>query len=75
MQRRNKTLRPEMECWWIVKFARGQEIYLPSEGMVADVRKLPFDADAFHVALDKGRNTLPILPLLSDTLSQGRWMR
>ena len=30
------------------------ESYSPFEGVVADVRELPFDAGIFDVALDKG---------------------
>jgi len=33
------------------------------EGVVADVRELPFDAGTFDVAFDKGENVHPI-PIL-----------
>lgn len=69
MQRRQKILRPEMECQWVLKLTHGYEVYLPYEGVVGDVRELPFDSGIFDVALDKGRNTLliPLFPF--DTLS------
>jgi hypothetical protein len=64
MQRRHKTLRPEMECQWVSKLTHGCEIYLSSEGVVGDVRELPFNAGTFDVALDKGWSTfsIPLLP-------------
>jgi len=36
------------------------EAYSFSEGVVADVRELPFDAGTFDVALDKGERALPM---------------
>jgi len=43
-----------MECQWVSRFDRILEAYSSSEGVVADVRELPFDAETFDVALDKG---------------------
>jgi len=43
-----------MECQWVSKFDRILGAQSFSEGVVADVRELPFDAGTFDVALDKG---------------------
>ena len=43
-----------MECQWVSRFNGILETYPSSEGVVADVRELPFDAGTFDVALDKG---------------------
>ena len=54
MRRHHSILRPGMECQWVSRFDRILEAYSSSEGVVADVRELPFDAETFDVALDKG---------------------
>ena len=50
-----------MECQWVLRFNRIVEAYSSPEGVVADVRELPFDAGTFDVALDKGE--LHLMPL------------
>lgn len=62
MQRRHQASRPEMECQWVSKLqVREPKIYLSSEGVVADVRELPFDVGTFDIALDKGWSIRPML--------------
>lgn len=63
-----------MECLWIFKFTHGRETYSSSEGVIADVRELPFDAGTFDVAFDKGQCTpFPRPPYQFGTFSQGQW--
>ena len=51
------------------------EAYSFPEGVVADVRELPFDASTFDIAFDKGGIIRPIPFYVFDDLFQGRWMQ
>ena len=50
-----------MECQCVSRFDHILGAYSSFEGVVADVRELPFNAGTFDVALDKGE--LHLMPV------------